>query len=260
MKRSIVAIISLALILSLGILSGCSSSSSDEVRYEDQNFIKSISKGLEARWALTDNKASDEATTIKEMQSYIQAELDELSRYETAAFKDTKLQEKALKYINVLKDSYENVNYALSDKDYDKWQEYVDERAVLIKDFVENYGLTVNKKNQATLDEFISNGKAVETKSEQEEAIKKLVNDLDFKVTDDEYGWKTYTATLENTTDYDIVELSLTINLLDKEGTIIGSQYAVANNVSKGQKANLEFETDDEFDKLETTISYFEVN
>lgn len=259
MKKALVTILMLSLILSFGVLTGCSSSSSDEVKYADQDFIKSMSKGLEARWALTD-KAPDGASTIEEMQSYIQAELDELSQYETATFEDTKLQEKAIKYINILKDSYENANYYLSDKDYDKWQEYIDQRAVLIKDFVDNYGLTVSDKYQSNLDEFISNGKSVETKSAQEEAINKLVDSLNFKMSEDDgYGWKTYTATLENTSDYDISDLGLEINLLDKEGTIIGSEYANANNVKKGQKAKLEFSTDEDFDKLETTISYYEV-
>lgn len=258
MKKILLSLLVLSLVFSIGLMTGCGSSSSDEVKYADQDFIKSMSKGLEARWALT-QKATDDESTIEEMQSYIQAELDQISQYESATFEDTKLQEKALRYINVLKDSYENANYSLSDKDYDKWQAYIDERAVLIKDFVDNYGLTVSSKYQATLDEFLANGQAVESQNAQKEAINNLVSGLDFEVTKEEYGWKTYSATLENTTDYDITDLSLEINLLDGEGVIVETAYADANNVKKGQKAKLEFETDAKFEKLEPTVSWFEV-
>lgn len=260
MKKILVAILSLSLILSFGILTGCgSSTSSDEPQYADQDFINSMSKGLEARWKLTD-AAPDGASTIEEMQSYIQAELDQVEQYESATFEDTKLQEKALQYINVLKDSYENANYFLSDKDYEKWQEYIDQRAVLIKDFVDNYGLTVSQNYQANLDEFLANGEAVNTRSDQEKAVKKLVKKLDFEVSkDDGYGWKTYEATLDNTSDYDIVDLSLEVNLLDDEGVILDTMYTDANNVKKGQKAKMSFETDKSFDKVEKNITWFEV-
>ena len=260
MKKLLITILALALLFSMGLLSGCSSSSSDdEVKYADQDFIKSMQKGLEARWALT-NKAPDGPGTIEEMQSYIQAELDQVEQYGSATFEDTKLQEKALKYINVLKDSYENAGYSLSDKDYDKWQEYIDERAVLIKDFADNYGLTVSDQYQANFDEFLANGEAVNTRSEQEKAVKKLVKKLDFKVVEDDgYGWKTYEAILDNTTEYEIKDLSLEINLLDEDGIIIDTMYTDANNVAKGQKAKMSFETDKSFKKLKKIISWFEV-
>lgn len=258
MKKYLLIMLVLSLIFSIGIMTGCSSSSSDEVKYADQDFIKSMSKGLEARWALTE-KATDEES-IEDMQSYIQAELDQVSQYESATFEDTKLQEKALRYINVLKDSYENASYSLSDKDYDKWQEYIDERAVLIKDFVDNYGLTVSSKYQATMDEFLANGQSVATENAQKDAIDKLVKGLDFEVTEDDgYGWKTYSATFENTTDYDVADLSLEINLLDSEGVIVGTEYADVSNVKKGQKAKLKFETDTKFEKVEPAVSWFEV-
>lgn len=264
LKKTLLSILLLSLIAGLCALLGCSSSSpassSDEVHYADKDFIASLSKGLEARWSLTDQEEDDSATTIKQMQSYIQAELDELTQYETATFEDTKLQEQALKYINVLKDSYDNVNYSISDKDTDKWQEYVDERSVLIKDFVENYGLTVSEKHQAILDEFIADGISVETKSAEEKAMKKLVKSLDFELAEDDgYGWKTYIATLDNTSDYDIKDISVDVNLLDKEGTIIATEYASARNVAKGKKAKLEFNTDEDFKKIEKTLSYYEV-
>lgn len=258
MRKIIIAILICSLTLSMGILSGCGESS-DEVHYADQDFIKSVSKGLEKRWAMND-KDADKDTTLEMMEGYIQAELDELTQYETATFEDTKLQEKALNYINCLKDSKENVEWFLSDEDYDKWDNIWKQRAVLIKDFVDNYGLTVSDKYQATLDEFLAEGKAVENQSKQEDEINQLIEGLEFDVAKNDYGWKTYRATLENTTDYDIKEISIDVNLLDSEGTIVSTEYAYVENVAKGQKANVEFETDTSFDKIELKVDYFEVD
>lgn len=101
--------------------------------------------------------------------------MDAVSGYESKKYKDTKLQEKALKYINCLKDSMEHVNYFVSDNvdEIEKWEEIVEEREMLVKDFVENYGLSVSKKYQDTLDEFVANGKTAEQKQEKEEIVNK---------------------------------------------------------------------------------------
>ena len=52
------------------------------------------------------------------------------------------------KYINVLNDSLENVEYYFASDGYEKWQESYDQRTMLIKDFADNYELTVSDKYQ----------------------------------------------------------------------------------------------------------------
>ena len=253
-----VVILIIAMVLcNVGLLAGCSSSTTNEEGYSDEAFIKSMSKGLEARWAMTD-KASEGEETKEDMEKYIQAELDQLTPYEAAKFEDTKLQEKVLKYINCLKESKDNIDAYFNGDE--KWEEIRGERAALIKDFVENYGLTVSDKYQAKLDEFVAQGSAVEKKASQDDAMQKLVKKTKFKQTkDDGYGWKTYESILENTTDYDIVSFSLDVNLLDKDGVNVSTQYASVENVKKGQKAILKFETNEVFDKIDLTLSYYEL-
>lgn len=257
MNKLMTIIISILLLFSIGSFAGCSSSGGSD--YADQDYIKSMAKGLEARWDLND-KYEDQEDTKDTMEEYIQAELDQLTQYESASFEDTKLQEKALAYINCLKDSKEHLEWYFSDENYDKWDEIYNERAVLIKDFVENYGLTVSSKHQATLDEFLMAGKEASEASEQEDAINKIVQKLEFEVTEDDgYGWKTYQAVFDNTTDFDIENVSIDVNLLDEEGTIVETQYVYGDNISKGQKAKMEFETDVSFDRIELKVDYFEV-
>ena len=255
-KRSIIALVLIAL-LTIGTFVSCSSSSSsDEVKYADQDFIKSVGKGLEARWKLQDKQKDPNA--VESMREAVQTELDAVSEYKSAAFEDSVLQEKALKYINVLSESLENVEYYASDKDYQKWSDVYDQRTIIIKDFADNYGLTVSDTYQSKLDELVANGKTAGAKAEQTAAIEKLVSDLNFELVEDEYDWKKYEALFENTTDFEIKSLGIKVSLLDADGVIVETAYANVDNVSKGQKAKVEFSTDATFEKMEPIVDWFD--
>lgn len=255
MKRKSIFTILLIAIVSICMLSACGGASGGEPKPADQDFMKSLAKGLENRWDVSDSLTEN---TVQGYKDCIQAELDQVEQYQSATFEDTTLQEKALAYINVLKESMENVDYAFSDTDYQKWSDIYDKRTIMIKEFVDTYGLKVSDKYQKTLDELVANGKTAGVAATQKEEIEKLVSKLDFEVTKEDYGWKTYQAVLENTTEYNIKNLSLEISLLDADGVIVSTQYCNADNVSKGQKARLEFETDETFDKYEVVLDWFE--
>ena len=258
MKKKAVLLLMLIAIVSIGMLASCSSGSSgDEPNYADQDFIKSVSKGLEARWKLQDGQKDSSAT--ESMREAVQTELAAVEEYKSATFEDSVLQEKALKYINILNDSIENVEYYNSSNDYQKWSDVYDQRTMILKDFADNYGLTVSDKYKSNLDELVANGKTAGEQTVKKEAMQKLVDSIEFELKEDDgYGWRTYEAIIENNTDYDIENLSLDLSLLDKDGVIVKTEYASVDNVSKGQKARLEFTTDEEFDRVEPIINYFE--
>ena len=110
------------------LLSGCSSignadsESSQTTQYADQNFIKSLSTGLESRWQLRDKFDAEHAKNntadvidVDEYTTLINTELNAINQYKNAEFQDSKLQEKALSYINALNDSLQALNYINSD-------------------------------------------------------------------------------------------------------------------------------------------------
>ena len=256
MKKKALFVLLLLVVFSFGILASCSSSSSDEPKYADKDFIKSVSKGLEARWKLQDAQTDD---SVENLKKAIQAELDEVAEYKNATFEDSVLQEKALKYINVLNESLENAEYYKSVDEYQKWGDIYDQRTIILKDFVDNYELKVSDKYQSTFDELIANGKTAGAKTAQKEAIQKIVDNLEFELKEDDgYGWKKYEAIFENTTEYEIVELGLDLSLLDEDDVIVATEYAHVDNVSKGQKAKVEFSTDKSFERIEPIINYLE--
>lgn len=232
MRKVLLSGIILLFVVSMVLLTGCSGGSSgSDVKYADQDYLKSMAKGLENRWALNDRDEGKEIT-VAMMKEYIQTELDQVTQYESATFEDTQLQQKALEYINVLKESLEKVDYYVSNDHYEEWADVYDRRTVIIKEFVDNYGLTVNSKYQDTLDELLANGNAVSAENDKRAAFEKIIKDLNFEVKEDDgYGWKTYAAVFENTTDYDVESISLDISLLDSDGVIVSTEYASLDNV-----------------------------
>lgn len=267
-----------ALLMATIIVTGCASTTGNtnaenaatvEIVYADQDFITDLAKALEARWALSDSVDYEFVEGTQEHRdsygSLLQAELDVLSdkNYDNATFKDSKLKEKAISYLNCLHDQEDALTYVTVD--YDKyaelWESAYNKRTQLITDFVRNYGLTVSDEYKATLSDMITNASVVDEKQHQEEAIQKLVNSISFErvENEDDSEWVTYKAIVENTMDYEIVSLSIDVNLIDKDGVNIATEYVSMDNIASGEKGKLEFSTDEQFEKTKLTVNYYEL-
>lgn len=195
------------------------------------------------------------------MLSYIQKELDYTEKYTDEKFKDSKLQEYAVKYINLLKQHKDICQYIPVDyygKYLDEFNPIYDERSKIIEDLVENYNLTVDKKHQDTLDEFKTNSQLVKDQDAMEESVKNMLANIQFTEVSNEDGWKTYQGVVENTTGKNISSLSVDINLKNADGVIVETTYDDVSNFTKGAKAQFEFYTDKDFATTEVTASYYE--
>lgn len=261
--------------LCLFVLCGCSSTnntaSSAEEQYADQDFMNDLAKGLEDRWKLSDEYNAqqeksgkyDEIGSDGHIEAYtksVNAELDRLADYPDKKFEDSKLKERAISYINCLNDQLEALDYASVDyEEYDtRWSKAYDKRTKLIARFVSDYGLTVDEKYQDTLDELLTNAKLVKEDDKQKRAVKKLIKKISFELESDDYGYKTYVDVVKNKTGYDFKTLSLSVNLLDKDGVIVETTYATVNNFKNGKKARIEFGTNKDFNSTEVTADYWE--
>ncbi len=277
-KKCLVVLVVLVMISIIG--SGCSSTaakennsaanaSTVEIVYADEDFINDLAKGLEARWALSESEDYEYVEGTQEHRDFysslLKAELDIISNknYENATFKDSKLKEKAISYLNCLHDQEEALTYVTVD--YDKyaelWESAYNKRTQLITDFAQNYGLTVSDKYKTTLSDMITNASVVDEKQHQEEALQKLVDSISFERVENEEDsdWVTYKAIVENTMDYDIVELDIDVNLIDSDGVNVSTEFVSVDNIARGEKGKLEFSTDEQFEKTKLTINYFEL-
>lgn len=259
------------------LFTGCSGSQQEskqeeEIHYADEDFVKDMAKGLEARWTLNEQDESKEGYDAIDLQSseykdmmisYINAELDCIGKYKDEKFEDSKLQEETISYINLLNDHIEICDYIPVDyygKYLEEFQPIYDGRSKIIQDMADNYGLTVSDKFQSNLDEFKTNSKLVQEKDAQEQAIDSMLSNITFEEVLDEYAgdWKTYQGVVENTTGSDFSTFAVNINLLNADGVIVETAYDQVSNFTNGAKAQFEFSTDKEFTSTEVTVQYYE--
>ncbi len=270
MKKRVLLSMSL-IVLTILMLTGCStgnktkSNTDQEEYFADKDFLKDLASGLEKRWDKAneynnDDLFDDADKFIEHTEECINIELGALSKYKNEKFEDSKLQEKAISYINCLNDSLLTLDYAKSDfpKYSEDWEKYYNERSKLIASFYNDFGLEVKESYEKTLKDFLNNAKTVESKEQQKEAINAMVNQIQYECIEDSYGWRTYSAVIENTTGTDFSTISFNINLLDSDNVIVESTYASVNNFGNGQKARIEFSTNKDFASVDTKVNWQE--
>ncbi|MFY9282825.1 MAG: FxLYD domain-containing protein [Miniphocaeibacter sp.] len=261
MKKKVIVIIGL---LFLTLLAGCSSNNvkdSTKINYADKEFLSSFKKGLEKRWDLPEiDLTMDIQEQKEEYLKAIDIELNEIKGYSSEKFEDTKLQEKALSYINILKEQRESLDYFTVDeiKFYETWDKISAERSKILVDLVDSYKIEFSEKYKNILDDFKLNAQmAIEDDTKNKE-IEDIVNKVEFTKVKEEYGSSYYEAVVENTSSVEFEHFSLEISLIDEEGIIVESTYS--NNISNwkpGQKFKFEFVTQTTFAKMEFEPQYF---
>ncbi|GAA0799254.1 hypothetical protein GCM10008910_25190 [Faecalicatena orotica] len=259
----------LVICLSIGMMVGCSTKDADapeEIKYADEDFMVDLSKALETRWAMNeqDQNSYEEGTDKqKELFSkWTKAELDILQKYEDEKFENSKLKELAIQYINCLKDQEEALKYVTVDyaKFSELWQTAYDSRTQLIAQFKEDYDLKVSEKYQSTLDDLLTNAQLVTEDQTEKSTVEEFIKGIQFTTESDEFGLKTCSAVVENTTGLGFKSLSLTINLLDADGVIIETTYSHVENFAPGSKAKFEFMTDKEFTSTDVNAQFYELD
>lgn len=257
--------------LSCLVLSGCASEepAAEEPTYADQSFISDMKNGLQARWKLNEEDEAEEgydeilvnSEEYQEMMNnYIQAELDYVEKYQNEKFEDSNLQEIAVKYVNLLKQHKDACQYMTVDynKYLEEFQPVYNERSKIISQLVNDYGMTVDEEYQQTLNDFLTNSQLVIEQENEESAIQQMLDGIQFDEVDDNGGYKTYQAVVENTTGIDFNTLNITINLLNSDGVIVETAYDNVSAFAQGAKVQFEFMTDKEFTSTQVSVDWWE--
>lgn len=245
-----------ALMFSL-VLCGCSQGSSKGPNYADSEAMPIIAKGLEARWAITESNSN--AGTAEDLRAAISEELNHDKELRDRQFEDPKMQEDVLAYINKLDGSLEVLEkYQYGSVDFhEKWDKVYGERTALLKTFVDKYGLTVNSKYKATLDNLLAAGTAAQNKNDRDNAINKLFENAEWEKTDNGYGYYTYSVVLQNTTDYSFKDVTVVLALYDAENVRAGETYANASSWEKGEKAKFETVSNIDAMRVKSSVQYY---
>lgn len=247
-------------LLAITVVSLTACGSKTNKNYSDDSFMNDLSSGLQAKWAIADKDDFD----LESKSSYkkiIQVELDKVNKYSDKKFKNSKLKEFAIEYINVLKDEKSSLKYWGSDDFDTKWGELYSKRnATLVK--INNIKkIKVDKKYQSNLDELEGSGKAETEKNSKQEKIDALLRGIKFVAQpkeDPEDDYTTYNAEVLNNTGFDIKSFSADVKIKDNSGTVVDTEYIDTDNWSKNEKVKFSFETDQPVSTYEVKESYIE--
>lgn len=195
----------------------CSSAVNKAITY-DNDFIISLAKGLDKRW---EDASSNYEDTTAYYEKATQFELSEVGRYKERTFKDNKLKKLAIEYLSVLEDSKELTSKENDHFSSDRWVEYRRKRYELILDIHSRKKIPV--QDTRNLRDILDIGIKVKQKNEIIQALKKIFKGNNFTISkssenSDELNCS---GTFENTTDYYLSYVPMTIVAYNKNGKVI---------------------------------------
>lgn len=244
-------------------LAGCAAGGGlnelEQIDYADDEAVAVIASGWSERSALLEGLEPEDPDYVTKLRTGIQTEIDKDTPLKSRQFEDSVLQEKVVGYLNALDGQMAVLdNYSMDDLEfYVAWKAASDERSVLLKSFVEDYGMTVDPKYKAHMNDIVASGTAVENKSVQDEVLNEMVSSLSWEP-DAQFSHE-YTAVAENTSEYDLENVSLSISFYDSDGVKTES-YAGVNSWKKGEKVKFDAYCDsDDVQRIEAVMNYYSV-
>lgn len=246
------------------LLSACGNNADKkETNYQDKQFISSLEKGLEGHWKIANKAVSDNDNSKEVFENGIKKEVTEISKYKSAQFKDSKLQELAISYINILNDQNKELDHFNSDSFYKDWTDIYGKRTEILVNINALQPLKFSSKQyESNFNDLKNDGKAVQNEVKRKEEIKNFVSSITFKPSadnDPESDYKSYSTVVENTTSFNFSSFSLNAKLIDKDDVTVDTQYVSTEDFQKGQKAKLDFQTDKSFVKTKVVQNYVAV-
>lgn len=227
----------------------------DERTY-DAAFIDDLKKGLMDRWTVGQETGESDVTYLNRL---VDLELKSIDDYSNKKFTDSALQEKAITYINLLKEQKDALKYYTSDytKYSDLWENARLKRAQLVVIFMNDYNLKFPSKYDDSVREMIDSSKVADENDEMEEKIEAMKKSVKLDLIKDEYGYKYYEALVENTTGTDFSGFKVNIKLLDDNGVVVDTLTDFLEDFSAGQTSKAEFMTNKTFKKYDVNFEYY---
>lgn len=253
------------LICSLGFISACSQNDANAAKskYVDDKAMNVIAAGFERRSDVIESNANDDDPhSTENIQEAIEAEIKNDKELKNARFKDSKMQQDVITYLNLLDDQLKvTEDYSQSSSDYyEEWNKVYDKRSAQLKKLVDNYGLEVREKYEDDFNDLIKNGKSVAEKTRYEDAINSLIQGANFEKSDDGYGLYTYTAVVGNTSGVSFSNVSLTLALYDADDIKAEETYADTSSWAPGEKVKFEAMSDVDAARVVASVSSYDVN
>lgn len=210
----------------------------------EDDFMNSLAIGLEERWKLTDANEGKEIDTADDWESYFNAEYTAIEKFEDANFADANLSELAKQYVNCIVQSKECLPYVNTNQWASKYSNGVyRDRVVILYEINAIKPIPVSDENQGNLKNLVTEGEATKM-------VRDLLRTVKFEKSNEEYGWKTYEAVVENTTTIDFSYFVFNVDLVDADGVTLTTATSSVNNWRKGEKTRFTFDTSEDFETM----------
>lgn len=131
--------------------------------------------------------------------------------------------------------------------------------AVLPRQFVNDFDVTVDEAHQDTLDELLVNANSMIQRTQTEDAVNALAASITFEQQDDGYGSYTYTATVENTSGINFGNFGLVLVLYDADGVRVEETYASVSSWAAGETVRFEAYGTTGATQIKVSVDYYEV-
>lgn len=240
-------------LLAVTSLTACSNSGQkQEEKTYDTEFVESVAKGLEARWSYQDSPAAQ--LNKETFKTVVEKESKPVEGFEDKKFKNNKLKEEALAYINSLEELEKTVEQYGSANFDQKWADDNYNRSAILKEINTIEPIKVAKKYQSNLDEVLTIGNNISQENQSKEALNKFIDSITFTKKENEYSdsvFSEYEATVENTSGLDFEFFNMTLKLKDDSDLVLDTQYITEQNWPAGEKRVISFMSDKPFTKME---------
>ena len=210
----------------------------------ENDFMNSLSTGLEERWKLTTAHEEKEVLTKEDWESYFNAEYAAISKFENADFTDKNFSELIRNYVSCIIQSKECLPYVNTNHWASKYTNGVyNDRVELLYKINAIKPITVSEANQGELKNLLTDGEVTHM-------VRNLLKTVKFEKSNDEYGWKTYEAIVENSTTIDFSYFAFNVDLVDSKGVTLTTASAYVDNWRSGEKSRFTFDTSENFETM----------
>ena len=104
-----------------------------------------------------------------------------------------------------------------------QWNDTYAKRTVLLKKFVDSYGLTVDKKYNETLNDLLKDAVSAQKQMDVKNSVKEMTKTFSIETIPNEFGQNTYKLNMVNSTNLTFEYFYADVNVLDTNGNILGN-------------------------------------
>lgn len=255
----------LGVLIVIGIL-GCSNQAKEVGVHEekinsDEVFIEEFSRAINERWAAQDklDEYENEAVYNEKNVEILENEL-EIIKPSLTSVESKELKELGSQYIEGAEYQIEMFKTTDWDLQWDYNEKAEQLRKPALIRLVDEYNVIIEDEFQQIYKDFKEKSTVISKENDANNFAEKLIYEITFEKTTDDYGDNVYTTIVENTSDFEFEYLSYDVQVKDSEGVVISNDFIHLENFTPGTKQKVELlYLPEDTESLELSLDYFAI-